>query len=258
MALEREWNWVHSDRWHFLAESTPDEDFVIVATDASNEGWGVEIITLNGSSIWSSGYQPWPECRPKTGQPFEPCRADHIFLKEMFAAAKGLEICDQKIGCKGIHLVIDNTAVAGAVRRGYSTNTLGNEMLERISRCSHRKRLVHSVTSEDNAADSASRNLPLDAKRVERTTLNVKEALKGNLIGVAKRHPNLNRDDSGIRHTEGLEDDIELDEVPPQCMVQPPDIAQALSQKSRVERPRPPRERVAQSTLPLRLFSGHL
>ena len=72
-------------------------------------------------------------------------------------------------------------------------------MLERMSRCSHRKRLVHSVTSEDNAADSASRNLPFDAKRVERTTLNVKEALKGNIIGVAKRHPNLHRDDSGIR-----------------------------------------------------------
>jgi hypothetical protein len=118
---------------------------------------------------------------------------------------------------KAYHLVCDNTAVCGALKRGYSTNTRATSILESFpanTPCN-----VVSIVSEDNVADTPSRGGGIEERRRAATTICVADSLKGIKTGEPKRHPNIQgTGEMRIRHVEGIDDDLILDVLPVECL----------------------------------------
>lgn len=110
-----------------------------------------------------------------------------------------------------IHIVVDNTAVAGVLRRCYSSNAKATEMLKGLKA---RVRAI-VVPSEVNVADSPSRNTRIEENRRIRTWRAFQGDDEGRREGNAQRHPNLS---SGtLRHEEdieGFDDDLLMDTLP--------------------------------------------
>lgn len=208
-ALETEWLFAGSGQWHEAKVPTPAEEFCIVATDASDQGWAAVLMNLNGEILHNTGFKAWPEERDESSTC--PARRDHIFLKEMYAAVEGTRWAAGHCSAKAFKLVVDNTAVAGALKRGYSTNLRGTEILAEQR---HEIEVI-TIVSEDNVADSPSRNEPLNNQRRLATEKCVKDFDEGRRNGNPKRHPNMH---SGLRHVEGEDDDVVLDQIPAECM----------------------------------------
>ena len=85
-----------------------------------------------------------------------------------------MRVLDEAVGPIEIHLVCDNSAAAAAMRHMYSSNVLVCEELDRLSRKLQEKGsslLVHSVRSEDNASDAASRNFSLENMSPKQRTM---------------------------------------------------------------------------------------
>lgn len=76
-------------------------------------------------SIWSGDFNSLNEGKLSTA---------HIFYKELEVAVRGLESFQENNQPHRIIpvLVTDNTGVAGALRRGWSTSVQANEMIARI------------------------------------------------------------------------------------------------------------------------------
>ncbi len=211
-ALVTEWMWANREEWLSISDPIKAIDHVILATDASDEGWGAVLMSRTGEVLWNSRFQPWPESN--SGNNLSPVRGDHIFLKEMFAATEGWRQAHEHTPSPGIYLVVDNTAVAGAIKRGYSTNQRGMQMLTQLKQ----RVCVVTVVSADNVADSPSRNEGLCSIRLKATLKNVLAFEDGLRIGVGERHPNVDVKDV-VRHPEGFDDDLLLDCIPADCMI---------------------------------------
>ena len=92
-------------------------------------------------------------------------RTNHIFLKELFAATWAIKaLLKRDPGAHEIHIAVDNSAAAAALRHMYSANIIACHELDNLwdILLSHSATLhIHSVRSEDNASDAASRNFDL-------------------------------------------------------------------------------------------------
>jgi hypothetical protein len=117
--------------------------------------WGYTIFSETSADVVNSGSFP------------KMLRPAHIYLKELWACVHVVETILQSHRNVHILLGVDNTAVVGAVRARYSSNTHGLELIKRL----HQLLLARESTldvvplrSEDNAADAPSRGLPMNAE----------------------------------------------------------------------------------------------
>jgi hypothetical protein len=203
IALENEWEHVRHPRWHSIETFNPRN--IRVATDACVDGWAVVVMSADGIILWNSGKQEFTK----------DLHTSHIYLKELHAAIEGV-VRGKTFGTEvqRIDLLVDNTAVAGTLRRMFSSNAKGMEMLGRVD---IPLRIV-TVPSELNVADSPSRGDCIDPRRQEASHAAFNADGEGHKLGIAKRHPNC-QNVSGLRHSEGfdvdgLDDDLILDVLP--------------------------------------------
>jgi hypothetical protein len=180
------------DNWH----GTPPipRKVAYVATDASCNGWGFVILEA-GTVLFDSGRLLFPTSLTD----------DHIFIKELHAAIQGIRhVAISSPDVEQVVVVVDNTAVAGVLRRRYSTNTKANLMLKDLQM---RIRIV-TVPSEANVADSPSRGSPIDSKRTNATWLAIVGDSEGCRIGLQTHpHPNYPSGKS-LRHAEPDDDEL--------------------------------------------------
>ena len=205
-AVKAEWEYVLERGLTSWIPLSKYDRIVRVATDASDNGWGIVFLDETGAVIPSVnskdivGFQTFPTDYQKS----------HIFLKEMFAAVEGVKEAVRRFpDCKQVSIVVDNTATAAALKRGYSTNSKATLKLSEIDMFLE----VITVPSKANVADSPSRNAPIEEARRLATHAAFEADLVGQRMGNPERHPNDNK--CGLRHTEGhlegLDDDLELD-----------------------------------------------
>ena len=113
-ACRSEWIYVEQRLWHSWTPLTPNDLNTRVATDASDFSWGAVILDTFGNVVHNSGPRNFPD----------DIKDGHIFLKEMYAAVQGSRLAMQLFPTsKMISLMVDNTATAAAVRRGYCGET---------------------------------------------------------------------------------------------------------------------------------------
>lgn len=146
------------------SHSEPD---VVLATDASDKGWG------------------W--CTFRDGKPLGVVRGGvydandrrHIFLKELDTALRALAECSHE----KVILVVDNVAVAWALRQGFTRSSIGQTMLEQNPTALRKIGRVHTVVSADNPADSPSRGKGLEQIRIDRMNESLRRAINGGVWG---------------------------------------------------------------------------
>ena len=125
---------------------------VILATDASMAGWGVNILDLD-CSVRSVQGKKWAEAGP--GAPMLKSPADeHIFYKELRACLYGLT---RLTNGDRATVVVDNAAVAWVLRNGFSKSMLGNQLMRDHREYLERIHDICLVVSNDNPSDCASR-----------------------------------------------------------------------------------------------------
>ncbi len=169
-----------------------------MATDACDTGYAYVLYDAQGGVINQPKQLVFPD----------DIADDHIFVKELHAAIEGICACQSLFpDVTHVHVITDNTAVAGVLKRMYSTNFKGLGMLGRI-----RARLrVATIASEDNAADAPSRGFAMNQVLTDRTFSAFAADDAGLRIGRARRHPNVVQNRAGIRHPEGFDDDLLLE-----------------------------------------------
>ncbi len=195
-ALSQEWAYVKDSPW--CSSATGPVKVARVATDACDTGYAYVIFDDQGAVI----NQPKQKFFPPD------VAGDHIFVKELLAAIEGICACQTLFpDVTHVHIITDNTAVAGVLKRMYSTNFKALGMLGRITA----RLRVATVASEDNAADAPSRGLAMIQTLTDRTFSAFSADDAGRRIGTARRHPNVVQNRAGIRHPEGYDDDLILD-----------------------------------------------
>lgn len=138
----------------------PTERSVYFASDASDRRWGRVELTRDGGRI-----------RQPHGADFSTVlSAQHIFIKEMYAAVWTLKFAADQYGSNTHYtLVVDNSAVACVLRRGYSSSSYANNLLSEIPRFMWERLTVITVKSADNPADVPSRGIvPTQKKFLKR------------------------------------------------------------------------------------------
>jgi len=129
-------------------------------SDSSDRQWGYLIFTDDGKKAFEKGHR-W-----STG-----LREQHIFLKELCAAVFAIRhvLSANPMGMD-IHIGIDNSAAANAVRNMYSGNVMACHILDKLHEqlaARQARVFVHSLRSEDNASDAASRGRKATHELVE-------------------------------------------------------------------------------------------
>ena len=131
--------------------------------------------------------------------------ARHIFIKELFAAVFAIRHCLATFPKSlEIHIGIDNTAAAAALRNMYSGNVMACEVLDKLSAelSAHNASIhVHGLRSEDNASDPASRGKTASKELVKECFRIMLAAEKGHRINVPSEY-NPTTAAGGIRHHE--------------------------------------------------------
>lgn len=144
-----------------LAQVAVGPDLVIAASDASplRGAW-----TLLSSPVSRDRWSSWNWLTDADGSPV--CREDGtelpseeiIFLLELRAALKAIqELCPRQ---GTLVLLVDNTAGAASLRRGYSNHPVGRCLVEvawRHMQAQQSFLLVVGIAGEDNDADSPTR-----------------------------------------------------------------------------------------------------
>jgi len=157
-------------RWTTEGAPPPATSF-IVTTDASSTGWGIIIFRKAQDKLEMIG-------QPMSGV-WTPEDSRHIFLKELEVALLGLQRT-RELELHNAELVVDNTAVAWALRNGYTRNRTGQDMMERAmwSTSGHAGDVI-TVISADNPADSPSRGVGIEKERIERLEKVLAERAEG-------------------------------------------------------------------------------
>ena len=130
-----------------------DQANVILATDASMAGWGVNVLDKNCVTVQSIQGKKWTDAPPGASVLRSPAE-EHIFYKELRACLYGLtQLSD---GSRAV-VVVDNAAVAWVLRNGFSKSELGNRLLHEHHKYLDRIHDICLVVTKDNPADCASR-----------------------------------------------------------------------------------------------------
>jgi len=173
--------------WRVAEVQVPSQ--MVVASDASSKGYGYVFLSEAGEVLQTFS-APWPQGMEGL----------HIFQLEAFAACEAIRACTMSFtAVTSLTLVTDNTAVAGAMRRGYSTSTTAMRWMAPVVQ--NEKLSIHVVTvvSEHNVADEPSRLQPLDTRRIGLTLDAVRADCRGIRVGV----PNMIAKFNGhVRHQE--------------------------------------------------------
>ena len=207
-SLELEWSYVHSGQWN--DRSTAPKKYARVVTDACDDGYAYVILDDQGKAVLSSGQLAFPTKLDLGDGRTHDLQTSHIYLKELYAAVEGIKAAQAfETGANQIQIMTDNTAVGGSLRRRYSSNHIGMCILGSMTI----ELRVICIPSECNVADAPSRGSAIidTIRRFSHEAYLLDE--KGERIGVAKRHPNVDKSRNGMRHVEGDDDDIFLDEV---------------------------------------------
>jgi hypothetical protein len=134
-----------SNSWFFPSSQTPCGE-VWAASDASDFAGGYVIL------------KPWYDA--KTIKLPRDILTAHIFVKELYAAVHTIQLICDKVNNMTIHLLVDNTAAAGVLRRMFSMTDCGLELVTRVQSLLRKSgctlNVIH-VTSQENPADGPSR-----------------------------------------------------------------------------------------------------
>lgn len=172
--LEEGWMQLLNNNWCSLAVRSEMQHTIIVATDASNWGYGCVMLDTSGN-VLKQYKRPWSEGEKQL----------HIFIREILAAERGLMLWKESKWFSQdtrVILVIDNTAAAWAFQRGFTCNTIAMRSISRVLALYHQW-LVCTVVTSDNVADRPSRNKLVDEGLARRTSDAVKEFMKGRRTG---------------------------------------------------------------------------
>lgn len=192
--IREEWACMTSRGW--IEKTPPPSRVAYACTDACDKGWAALVLSSEGKVIHCTGMKEFPS----------DMKDDHIYLKELYACLEGIRLAQLSMpGCDGVVVVVDNTAVAGTLRRRYSSNHKANSMLANLTCKVH----VITVPSDANAADDPSRGSEVQERRLQDTWKAIVMDKVGQKNGQAQRHPN--HQEGGIRHLEGEDDDLLLD-----------------------------------------------
>lgn len=189
LALKREWQSVQCRPWFSRPLSRPHTPIPTVVTDASLTGWGyIRTDPLMNPVLQDHHARPFPKS----------LEGSHIFFLELYAAIQGITVFP-KGSC--VRVVVDNSAVAGALKRGWSTNTKAREMMRPLFKAGY-ELIVVLIPSDANIADPASRGLPYESARTEL----LRTALSANADGSKVMSESSYRRDpltkQGVRHPE--------------------------------------------------------
>jgi len=145
----------------------------LVATDASNDGFGVILY----NRVTSEDGQPlWKRVKMISGSWDEKDRNAIIYVKELLAAEMGVAMMKDLRGEKW--LMVDNAAAAWALHKRITLNKQGAAIIQRMDLSNVR---VILVISEDNPADCPSRNDYAELEtREERISPIMSKAAQGN------------------------------------------------------------------------------
>ena len=134
----------------------------VLFTDASKTGLGWSWVQWQDDA--------WQDMHARygcLGRPLDKeAGKEHIFFLELRAALEGLGAWDAEHTDPEarVTLVVDNAALAFALRQGFSSNFKATDMLMEAGRLLDRVEEVILVISEDNPADCCSRNQATDWK----------------------------------------------------------------------------------------------
>jgi len=205
-SLKLEWSFYIENPWRTGEHIVSDQESIFLATDACDEGWAA--VEISEGTIVATTQQRLFEGGLRT---------THIFVKEMIAAVEGTKwILNSHPGCKRVVLIGDNTAVAGAIKRGYTSNALAATYLSQITGIGLQVHVV-TVPSALNVADSPSRNAPCTVDRLESSWKAIMADAVGIKVGRSEKHPNLIAE--AMKHPEELSDD----DMNEDCFLDDPD-----------------------------------
>ena len=171
----------------------PDAQVVFCASDSSQDCAGY--LSLTGPQKYHGvRIIPWNET----------IIGAHIFIKELLAAVLAVEdISKSHPGCI-IRLACDNVAVCHAIRRRFSSNQTGLELIIRLNAALTTTRCfltIVSIRGVDNVADQPSRGIAIiDPVRLRATWLQIECAARGQTMLAV--NPNSNEEKEDIRHSE--------------------------------------------------------
>jgi len=86
----------------------------------------------------------------------------HIFIKEVAAAVRALQICSQKNSNLVFTVFMDNIAAEHAVGRGFSSNTLATSLMKGANLEQHRY-YTRRIDTKWSPSDGPSRGFAVDA-----------------------------------------------------------------------------------------------
>jgi hypothetical protein len=122
---------------------------VVIATDASMQGWGYIIYDRETRQRLAHKQGTWAADDKR-----------HIFLKELDVALRAVETYRKGGSSDAIDLVGDNIGVVWALRHGYTRSVTGQAMLDASGTALTQIRQVIAIPSADNPADRPSRLFP--------------------------------------------------------------------------------------------------
>ena len=106
--LEDALKYLQLNDWMYF-ESAPVPGHLVVS-DASDAGYGWFVVRISPPQLLAARSRSWGLSM----------RNQHIFRKEGFAALSAIVFARKLTGARGLTVVVDNTAVAGALKRQYS------------------------------------------------------------------------------------------------------------------------------------------
>lgn len=150
LVMRRHWDLCLNNPWHESDFMATDRTTIRLVSDSSGNQWGYLVFTDEGFKAFERGHR-WSRSLQK----------QHIFLKELCAAVFAIRhVLLTNRRSLDIHIGVDNSAAANALRNMYSGNLMACTILDRLNAelGHHDARIfVHSLRSEDNASDAASR-----------------------------------------------------------------------------------------------------
>jgi len=177
MEMTKQWGIVLENQWHETYDSDTKRHRVRLVSDSSDHQWGYLVFTEDGDKAYEKGL-PWSTSLAQR----------HIFIKELCAAIFAIRYAlASRPKSLEIHIGIDNTAAAAALRNMYSGNVMACQLLDQLSTelTAHDARLyVYGLRSEDNASDAASRGRKATDEEVANTFAHLLAQEKGHRLGI--------------------------------------------------------------------------
>ena len=158
------WQKVLANEW-ISKNREADGPVLHLFTDASDTGWGCVLANHVGHLIfsirrtWTSTTLRW-----------------HIFLKEMAAALWSMILTDDRSAC--IVVSIDNSATLAAIKRGFSSNTIANDLLAHFYQRTAEWKTQWSyarITSAKNPADEPSRGSVVISEKLRNAVVDLEK-----------------------------------------------------------------------------------